>query len=50
MELTMRTIVVLIILLIATFVFASIIMGWGTEVGTWLNATLTSFQNMVLPR
>jgi hypothetical protein len=47
MELTMRTIVVLLILLVATLVFASIILGWGSESNTWLHNFLKPFQDII---
>jgi hypothetical protein len=50
MELTLSTVVVLLILLIATLIFASIMLGWGGEATTWLNSTFTPFQNLVLRR
>lgn len=50
MEFTMRTIVVLTILLVATLVFASIMLGWGSEATQWLSAILRPFQDLVLHR
>jgi hypothetical protein len=50
MEYTLRTIVVLTLLLVATLVFAAIMLGWGSEVTEWLTAILNPFQDLVLRR
>lgn len=50
MEFTIRTIVVLTLLLVATLVFAAIMLGWGSEASEWLTAILTPFQDLVLRR
>jgi hypothetical protein len=50
MELTLRVIVVLMLLLIATLVFAAIILGWGSEASKWLSAILEPFKDLVLRR
>lgn len=50
MEFTIRTIVVLTLFLIATLVFAAIMLGWGSEATEWLTAILTPFSDLVLRR
>ncbi len=50
MEFTIRTIVVLTLLLVATLVFAAVMLGWGAEASEWLTAILSPFQELVLRR
>lgn len=50
MEFTIRTIVVLTLLLVATLVFAAVMLGWGSESSEWLTAVMSPFQNLVLRR
>jgi hypothetical protein len=50
MEFTFKTIVVMALLLIATLVFASIMLGWSGEATEWLTAILSPFQDLVLRR
>jgi hypothetical protein len=48
MELTMRTIVVLVILLLAALIFAAIILGWGNEARYWFSSFIQPFQDLLL--
>ena len=48
MELTIRTIVVMIILLVGTLVFTSVIMGWNQNLDTWFRDMSTSLGNMAI--
>jgi hypothetical protein len=50
MEFTMRTIVVLLILLAATLVIVSIMFGWGSEARSWFVMVFEPMQNLVLGR
>ena len=50
MELTMRTVVMMLILLIATFVFASIMLGWGSQTSSLINEVITPFLDMIVGR
>jgi hypothetical protein len=50
MEFTMKTIVVLILLLIATLVLASIMLGWGDEATRWFVLAFEPMQDLVFGR
>ncbi len=44
MEFTLRTIIVMIILVVAFMVFMMIILGWGTEANTWFTDVFGSLK------
>jgi hypothetical protein len=50
MELQLRVIVVLLILLIATLIFAAMILGWGGQAQLWFNQTFGDLGTLVLGR
>jgi hypothetical protein len=50
MELTFRTIVILIIILVALLVFAGMIMGWGANINSWFNQVFDPLQETVAGR
>ena len=50
MEMTLRTIFMIILLLIATLVFAAIIMDWGGDAREWLRLTFEPLSDMILNR
>ena len=48
MELTLRTIMVLMILLIATLLFASIILGWNDDLNKWFKESFANLKGIVV--
>jgi hypothetical protein len=50
MEFTFKTVVVVVIILVAAFVFASIMLGWSGQTNDIVNATLSPFIDLVLRR
>ena len=47
MEFTLRTMVVLIIILIAAFVFASLILGWGNQANMLFAETFNQLRKLI---
>lgn len=48
MELTIRTIVVLMIILVAGLVFATMVLNWGTQGNEWQNDILDSLKGLIM--
>jgi hypothetical protein len=48
MELTLRAILVLIVLLVAAIIFATLILGWGNQANLWFGNTFDSLRNWIL--
>ena len=46
MELTLRTVVVLIIILVSAVVFVSLILGWGGQAREWFNDIIAPLRDM----
>ncbi|UCD02714.1 MAG: hypothetical protein JSV63_02910 [Candidatus Aenigmatarchaeota archaeon] len=49
MELTIRTIVVLIIILVAGLVFGTMILGWGDMANTWMVSVTEPLKELIFP-
>lgn len=50
MELTIRTIMVLILILAAGLVFATMILGWGADASSWVAITTEPLMEMLFPK
>ena len=50
MELTLRTIVVMIIILVTAVVLITIILGWGGQANAWFSDVMKPFQDLLLGR
>lgn len=50
MEFTIRTIMVMIIILVAGLVFATMILGWGAEANSWLAITTEPLRDLLFPK
>lgn len=48
MELTLRTIVVLVVILVTAIVLISIILGWGGNANAWFRDVMKPFENLLL--
>ena len=48
MELTMKTVIILVLVLIAGLVFASLILGWGGDLNMWFQAVIKPFEDLTL--
>lgn len=46
MEFTLRTVVIMILLLVAMLVFASLILGWGKDSNDIMNAAINPFRDL----
>lgn len=47
MEFTLKVVIVMILLLVATFIFASIIMGMNADSMDWFRLTIEPMQRLV---
>jgi len=48
MELTMKTVIILVLVLIAGLVFATLILGWGVDLNKWFAAVIKPFEELTL--